>query len=110
MPQKPPQVCAFLENRLAYTMTEEDMIRTRVRRRPRGGLQDVPSAWHESMPAATLRPQPILNPIAAAFQRVVTSSASRRKHCRSVAESLWRIPRSPGLLQPAGRSGQIQKT
>jgi glycyl-tRNA synthetase beta chain len=105
------KVCAFLENRLAYTMTEEGYDKDTVAAVLGAGVQDVPSAWRRVDALQRLKTQPDFEPIAAAFKRVV--NIIRRAEGFSagkVEEHLLTHPSESGLLS-AYRSvhGQVQE-
>ena len=102
------KVCAFLENRLAYTMTEEGYDKDTVAAVLGAGLQDVPSAWRRVDALQRLKTQPDFEPIAAGFKRVVNIiRKAGESTAGEVAESLFAHPAESGLLA-ACRTVQAQ--
>jgi glycyl-tRNA synthetase beta chain len=93
------KVCAFLENRLAYIMTEEGYDKDTVAAVLGAGVQDVPSAWRRVDALQRLKTQPDFEPIAAAFKRVVNIIRKAGESAAGeVAEGLLAHPAESGLL------------
>jgi glycyl-tRNA synthetase beta chain len=102
------KVGAFLENRLAYVMTEEGYDKDTVAAVLGAGVRDVPAAWRRVNALQRLKTQPDFEPIAAAFKRVVNIIRKAGETAAGeVAEGLFEHPSESGLLA-AGRSVQAQ--
>jgi glycyl-tRNA synthetase beta chain len=93
------KVCAFLENRLAYLMTEDGLDKDTVAAVLGTGLTDVPSAWRRADALQRLRAKPDFEPIAAAFKRVVNIiRKSGDAAGGDIREALFDHPSEAGLL------------